>query len=341
MTLKKSNLPLLISIGDPNGVGPEICLKGLLKSDASYRSNFILVADLKVLNYANDKLGLGAEFILAEDLEKQELTQNQIQYSDLGVNFEGEVSAGQVDELSGEASILWVKQSVISIQNEKAAALITAPICKESIEKRIPGFQGHTEYIGEMCGDPEPVLALIHNKWTVAHVSTHVSLKEACERVQPERIKKTARLLNELCSKLNPEESIKLGMAGLNPHAGENGMFGREEIEIINPTSKALRDEGIEITDALPADVVFPMLKGEHFHGVVAMYHDQGHVVTKTLAFDLGKERKLNGVNITLGVNVLRTSVDHGTGFDVAYQNVAAPDSLLDAMNVAFKMVTK
>ncbi len=333
-----NQLPLLITMGDPNGVGPEICVRALVECAPEYRRKFIIVGDLEVLKQAACMLKLDVKFIEANDLQTRPLAEDEILWNHLGVSFDGTIRPGEVDADAGAASIGWVREAVVALKEKRAAAMVTAPICKESIEKQIEGFQGHTEYIGEMCGDPQPVLGLLHQRWTVAHVSTHVSLREACDRVSVLRIKKTAHLLHDLCSKLYPDEEIKLGLAGLNPHAGENGLFGREEIEIINPASEELNREGISISKALPADVVFPMMRGGHFHGVVAMYHDQGHVVTKTLAFDLGENRKLNGVNITLGLPVIRTSVDHGTGFDLAWQGKAAPHSLLDAMDAAYKM---
>ena len=216
--------------------------------------------------------------------------------------------------------------------------MVTAPLSKEAVEPSQPGFSGHTEYIGALCGDPEPVLSLFHGEWVVAHVSTHISLRDACDRVQIPRLLKTARLLVDALQrtgKANP----RIGVAGLNPHAGEGGLFGREEIEVIAPAVEQLRSEGISVTGPLPADVVFPQMKAGRFDGVVAMYHDQGHVVTKTLGFELGEKRLLRGVNATLGLDLVRTSVDHGTGFDIAWKGLADWHSLLDAAELAAHLV--
>jgi 4-hydroxythreonine-4-phosphate dehydrogenase len=206
------------------------------------------------------------------------------------------------------------------------------------VEKTVPNFQGHTEFIGEMCGDKEPVLALVHGDWVVAHASTHVSLSEAIKRAKPDRIIKVGRLLNDFLKKYKNIKNPKIGVAGINPHAGEHGLFGKEEIQSIIPAVKKLRSMKIDASGPLPADVVFPMLGSKVFDGVIAMYHDQGHVVTKTLAFSLGKVRRVGGVNTTLGLSVLRTSADHGTGFDIAGQNKADPASLRDALLLADKL---
>jgi 4-hydroxythreonine-4-phosphate dehydrogenase len=330
------NKKILITMGDPNGVGPEICFSAL-SQNLDNRAILVIVGELSLLKLVAQNKKQKLTMIQISSLEEA-VSSNEVYVWNGGFAFESELKIGQVCKKAGLASISWVKAAVLAIQDHKADAMVTAPICKESIEQSIPGFQGHTEYIGEMCGDPEPVLTLIHGNWVVSHVSTHVSLREACNRVQIPRIKKTTKLLYSLLKDLNPNKEPKIGMAGLNPHAGENGMFGDEEIKIIGPAVQELISEGIDVSMPIPADVVFPQLKAQTFDGVVAMFHDQGHVVTKTIAFDLGSKRKLNGVNITLGVDVLRTSVDHGTGFDIAWKGMADHHSLLDAIDVAIKV---
>ncbi|MCL2208515.1 MAG: 4-hydroxythreonine-4-phosphate dehydrogenase PdxA [Fibromonadales bacterium] len=290
--------PILITIGDPNGIGPEICRK-LMANLPKTKHPVVLVGES---------------------------------------SFKGKVQPGKVSKAAGAASIAWVRQAVELVQAGKAAAVVTAPICKEAVEKTIPNFQGHTEFIGEMCGDKEPVLALVHGDWVVAHVSTHVSLAEAIKKANPKRIVKVGKLLNNFLKKYKGIKNPKIGVAGINPHAGEHGLFGKEEIQSIMPAVKKLRSMKINAIGPLPADVVFPQLKSKVFDGVIAMYHDQGHVVTKTLAFNLGDKREVGGVNTTLGLPVLRTSVDHGVGFDIAGKNKADPASLGDALLLADKL---
>ena len=288
--------PILITLGDPNGIGPEICLK-LMANPPKTKHPIVLIG--------------------------QPLSKTR---------------PGHISKTAGAASIAWVRQATELVLAGRAAAMVTAPICKEAVEKTIPNFQGHTEFIGEMCGDKEPVLALVHGDWVVAHVSTHVSLLKAIKKAKPERIVKVGKLLNEFLKKYKGIKNPKIGVAGINPHAGEHGLFGKEEIQSIMPAVKMLRAMKINATGPLPADVVFPQLGSKVFDGVIAMYHDQGHVVTKTLAFSLGDERKVGGVNITLGLPVLRTSVDHGVGFDIAGKNKADPTSLKDALLLADKL---
>jgi 4-phospho-D-threonate 3-dehydrogenase / 4-phospho-D-erythronate 3-dehydrogenase len=334
----ESKLPLLITLGDPNGIGPEICLK-LLARKPKLQHPYAIVGDFSVLVQAREALGISRNLIrIQKPSEAAAALKLGIPVLEDGMRLGEAVQPGKVTRRAGSASICWVRRAVEWIQAGEAAAVVTAPLCKEAVEKTIPGFQGHTEFIGEMCGDPQPVLALVHGDWVVAHVSTHVSLREACERVKQERILKVASLLNDFLRRYKGIEHPRIGVAGLNPHAGEGGLFGDEETLQIQPAVQKLRRKKIDAQGPLPADVVFPQLRSGLFDGVVAMYHDQGHVVTKTLLFQLGAKRKTGGVNTTLGLPVLRTSVDHGTGFDIAWQGKADPTSLHDALEMADRL---
>lgn len=334
----ESKLPLLITLGDPNGIGPEICLK-LLARKPKLQHPYAIVGDFSVLVQAREALGISRNLIrIQKPSEAAAALKLGIPVLEDGMRLGEAVQPGKVTRRAGSASICWVRRAVEWIQADEAAAVVTAPLCKEAVEKTIPGFQGHTEFIGEMCGDPQPVLALVHGDWVVAHVSTHVSLREACERVKQERILKVASLLNDFLRRYKGIEHPRIGVAGLNPHAGEGGLFGDEETLQIQPAVQKLRRKKIDAQGPLPADVVFPQLRSGLFDGVVAMYHDQGHVVTKTLLFQLGAKRKTGGVNTTLGLPVLRTSVDHGTGFDIAWQGKADPTSLRDALEMADRL---
>jgi len=318
--------PILMTIGDPNGIGPEICLK-LMERAPKTKHPVILIGDIDVLEKCREAL----------KITKTNVKGGLAIYAD-SEPFKGKLQPGAVSKAAGAASIAWVRQATEFAQAGYAAAVVTAPLCKEAVEKTLPRFQGHTEFIGEMCGDKEPVLALVHGDWVVAHVSTHISLAEAVKKAKPERIVKVGKLLNNFLQKYKGIKNPKIGVAGINPHAGEYGLFGKEEMQSIIPAVKKLRSMKINAVGPLPADVVFPQLHSKVYDGVIAMYHDQGHIVTKTLAFNLGKERKVGGVNTTLGLPVLRTSVDHGTGFDIAWQNKADPTSLRDALLLADRL---
>jgi len=329
-------LPLLITMGDPNGVGPEICLRTLSKKQKNVVRPVAIVGDYKVLCKAADLLKIKKNLILVNEPESVAAASKLgIPVLEGGIQLGESVKPGKITKKAGAASIGWVHLATQWVLDQRASAVVTAPLCKEAVEHTVPGFQGHTEYIGEMCGDSRPVLALVHKNWVVAHVSTHVSLKEACDRVKQDRILKVGKLLQDFLLRYKGSKNPKIGVAGLNPHAGEGGLFGDEEIREIIPAVKTLRKMKINAIGPLPGDVVFPQLRVGTFDGVIAMYHDQGHVVTKTLLFDLGEKRKTCGVNTTLGLSVVRTSVDHGTGFDIAWKGKADEHSLCDALELA------
>lgn len=335
---------ILITMGDPNGVGPEICMRLLLRQLRSLRGFIpVVVGDPLVLEQARQLFPSASRpLVVVDSLSQVNPKLQGIPVWSAGIKMKGKIRPGQVHVSAGRAAIGWVREAVLACQRGEAAAIVTAPICKEAIEPLIPGFQGHTEFIGGMCGDEHPVLTLVHEKWVIAHVSTHVSLREAIERVQPPRIHKVARLLHAFLQKYRGLAEPRIGVAGLNPHAGENGLFGREELDIIAPEVKHLQKQGLNIHGPIPADVVFPQMRSQHFDGVVAMYHDQGHVVTKSLLFDLSnteKKRRMGGVNLTLGLPVLRTSVDHGTGFDIAWKGQGDEHSLEDALRLAITLL--
>jgi 4-hydroxythreonine-4-phosphate dehydrogenase len=331
----EEKLPLLITMGDPNGVGPEICLK-LVSKKMNVNRPVAIVGDIRILQKAASLLKIRKPIIsVSQPEEVAKASRRGIVVLESGVVFSEKERPGKISKKAGEASIGWVKAAVEWCLAKRASAVVTAPLCKEAVEKTVPGFQGHTEYIGEMCGDPEPVLCLVHGDWVIAHISTHVSLLEACARVKQERIVKAGMLLHSFLCRYKQMKNPLIGVSGLNPHAGEGGLFGREEITEIVPAIKTLTKKKIKAKGPFPADVLFPQLRSGLFDGALAMYHDQGHVVTKTLLFNLGKKRKTEGVNTTLGLPVLRTSVDHGTGFDIAWKGIADEQSLRDALELA------
>jgi 4-phospho-D-threonate 3-dehydrogenase / 4-phospho-D-erythronate 3-dehydrogenase len=330
---------IVVTMGDPNGVGPEICVR--LAARPKENRKLVFLGDAQVFKQAAELLKLDLdihEFSAWQDLA---FAKARMCVFNNGAKLATAVRPGVICAKAGRFALQMVRLGVELCQNEQALAMVTAPICKEAVELEYSGFQGHTEFIGELCGDPEPVLALVHKDWVVAHVSTHVSLREAADRYNKERIIKTANALHVFLQRYKKIPQPRLILAGLNPHAGEAGLFGREELDEALPAVSVLQGQGMQIKGPLPGDVVFPQLKAKWFDGAVAAYHDQGHVVTKTLAFALGKSRVLRGVNTTLGISVLRTSVDHGTAFDIAWQGKTSDASLQDALHVARKLVFK
>jgi 4-hydroxythreonine-4-phosphate dehydrogenase len=214
--------------------------------------------------------------------------------------------------------------------------MVTAPLAKESVALRTPGFSGHTGHIAALCKAPSHCLALAHGRLWAAFVTTHVALRDVPDLLTTESVAATGRLL-DAALRATGLPAPRIGVAGLNPHAGEHGLFGDEERTVVAPAVERLCAEGIDASGPWPADVVFPLLRAGKVDGVVCLYHDQGHPVMKTLAFDL-KRNRLRGVNVTLGLPIVRTSPDHGTGFDIAWKGEADDGSLVDAIRLAHKL---
>ena len=209
--------------------------------------------------------------------------------------------------------------------------MVTLPMNKEATQLSDPAFVGHTELIGGLCGVRDVTIMLASEALIVTHVSTHVSLRRAIQMCKQERIGKIIELTWDAVRRLNPQ--ARIAVAGLNPHAGENGLFGSEEIDEITPAVERARARGIPVEGPFPPDTVFYLAVRKHrFEAIICMYHDQGHVPLKLLDFE-------QGVNIALGIPIIRTSVDHGTAFDIAWRGQASPASLVAAVNFAARMV--
>lgn len=225
--------------------------------------------------------------------------------------------------------------------DHKIDATVTNALNKEAMNLAGHHYSGHTEIYADYTGTRKYTMMLAHENLRVVHVSTHVSLREACDRVKKDRILEVIRIAHQACRRLGISRP-KIGVAGLNPHSGENGMFGREEIEEITPAIQAARDEGIQADGPVPPDTVFSKARGGWYDIVVAMYHDQGHIPLKVVGFVYNQEEQkwdaVAGVNITLGLPIIRASVDHGTAFDQAGTGLASELSLTNAMDYAIRM---
>ena len=238
-----------------------------------------------------------------------------------------DLKPGQVDGKAGHAAIGYVKAAAEAALRGEISAIVTLPINKEAVRLTHPDFSGHTEYIADICGNPPVTMMLATEKLVVTHVSTHVSIVEAAARVKKERILEVIRLTDSALRRIRP--TARIAVAGLNPHAGENGAFGQEELLEIIPAIEQAREEGYTVLGPEPGDTVFfNAVHRDKFDAVVCMYHDQGHIFIKTLDFD-------GGVNVTLGLPIIRTSVDHGTAFDIAYKGIARVRSFALALKMA------
>lgn len=313
-------------MGDSSGVGPEILLKSW--RDGELRHPMVAYGDLGVLEYYNAALGYGVP--LRKIARPADLEPGALNLIDAGLLAPGDVAPGRLSARSGHAARQYVIAATHAALAGEIAALVTLPMNKEAARLSDPGFTGHTELIGRLCGASDVTILLASEALMVTHVSTHCSLAAAVARVKKERIVAILRLTCDAVGRLKPNPRV--AVAGLNPHAGENGLFGDEEINEIRPAVEWARDRGLPVEGPFPPDTVFFLaVRRKRFDAVVCMYHDQGHIPLKLLDFE-------GGVNITLGLPIVRTSVDHGTAFDIAGQGVASTRSLVNAVEFAARL---
>jgi 4-hydroxythreonine-4-phosphate dehydrogenase len=316
---------IAITMGDPNGVGPEIILKAYLAS-ALPKQCFVL-GDISVLRYCSERLGLNVPLLVMENLN---LRAGGLNVLDMKMMTPNEIEIGKISKRAGRASIEYVRKAANFAKEGLCSAMVTLPINKTAIMLSESNFIGHTELIAGICGVKDYVMMLASEKLIITHVSTHVSMLKAIRNVKRERIVKVIKLTHEAMIKLRGH--AKIAVAGLNPHAGEGGAFGDEEIREIAPAIEEARNLGFDVYGPLPPDTIFFRILRGDFDGVVCMYHDQGHIAMKFSGVD-------DGVNVTLGLPIIRTSVDHGTAFDIAYQGVASIGSFVNACKMAEQLL--
>ena len=312
-----------ITIGDSSGVGPEILLKAFLHGEVKHP--FVAYGDIGALDAYNRG---GVE--LRRISSPAEYTAGPLNVIDHGLMQRGEVTPGVLSRKSGAAAREYVVSAARAALAGDIGAMITLPMNKEATQLSDPGFVGHTELIGAVCGVKDVTIMLASDQLIVTHVSTHMSLANAIKAAKKERVATIIRLTSEAVTKLIP--NARIAVAGLNPHAGENGLFGREEIEEIRPAIEWAQSQGMPVEGPFPPDTLFYMaVRKKRFDAIVCMYHDQGHVPLKLLDFE-------GGVNIALGLPIIRTSVDHGTAFDIAGKGVASTTSLIRAIDFAARL---
>lgn len=340
-----NKLPILaITLGDPCGSGPEITAKALLNREIYKICRPLVIGDACVLKQAIAFIGA------QKSLDVRALTRVEEAHFAPGVVDVYEVGAvkdahalaiGTVNALGGEAAFAYVKTAIELAMEGKVHGTVTNAISKEAIHLAGHRFSGHTEIYSHFTNTKKYCMMLVHEDFRVAHVSTHVSLREACDRCKRERILEVIELSHRACRDLGIEKP-RVAVAGLNPHCGENGMFGTEEIEEIAPAIAEAKAQGIDAIGPCPPDTVFSQAIGGWYDIVVCMYHDQGHIPTKVQGFVYDREKKtwgaVAGVNITLGLPIVRTSVDHGTAFDHAGKGDANALSLEVAIEYGARM---
>lgn len=337
-----------ITMGDPAGCGPEITVKALYNPKIYEVCRPIVIGDAKMFENSVKILERTGYLKAGEVLVNRiyEVKEAKFQYGTIDVYHMELVDMekfeyGKVSSMCGEAAFQCVVKVIELAMAGKIDATVTNAINKEAINMAGHHYSGHTEIYADYTGTKKYAMMLAHENLRVVHVSTHVSLREACERVKKERVLECIKLADEACRKLEIERP-KIGVAGLNPHAGEDGMFGREEIEEIAPAIREACRNGIDAQGPVPPDTVFSKARGGWYDAVVVMYHDQGHIPLKVVGFVYKSEEKrwgeVAGVNITLGLPIIRVSVDHGTAFGHAGQGVQNELSLVNSIHNALVM---
>lgn len=337
----QNNKPIIgITMGDPAGVGPEIAIKALADKKVYDKCRPLIIGDAKVIQSCMHHLQLKQKVNPVHEVTDANFQPGTLDVYDLDNVDPDILRPGQISAMAGHAAFEAITTVIKLALENKIQATVTGPIHKKSINEAGHHFSGHTEIYAEYTGTKEYAMLLAEEHFRVIHVSTHVSLRKACDLVRQERILEVIRLLDDGLRQLGISNG-KIGVAGLNPHAGDSGLFGDEEEKEIIPAIEAALKAGYDIEGPVPPDIMFAKAVTGYYDGCVAMYHDQGHIPFKLAGFKWDNQTKkmesVKGVNITLGLPIIRTSVDHGTAFDIAWKNIASPDAMLLAIDYAVK----
>jgi len=320
--------PLLaITMGDAAGSGPEIITKALTDPEVRAVCLPVVVGDAAAMQAALEITGAPGEIRVIEKLSAALFRDSIIEVIDLHNIRLDRLTRGRVDPMAGKAAYEYIKLATEMTLAGECDAMVTSAINKEALNKAGYHYDGHTQLLAELCGASNVAMMLVSGKLRVSHVTTHVSLFRAIELVRPERILTVLRLTDEAVRQMGVAEP-HIAVAGLNPHSGEGGLFGDEEMRYITPAIEEVRRQGLNVTGPLPPDSVFLRTSEGQFDAAIAMYHDQGHIAVKMLGIT-------HGVNVTLGLPIIRTSVDHGTNFGKAGKGTADPTSLIEAIKLA------
>ncbi len=324
---------IVITMGDAAGIGPEIIVKALHLEKIYRTCRPLVVGEGTTMHKTIELLKSPLKLHTIEKVTEVKGEFGTIDLLDLHNLNQAEVILGQICAPCGRAAMEYIAKAAELTLAGKVKALVTAPISKEAT--KLAGYQdmGHLEYLAHITGAHEYATMLVTGPLSVVHLTTHYSLKDACKLVTKERILAKLKLTHDFFSKWGVKQP-RIAVAGLNPHAGEGGLFGREEIEEIEPAVKEAQHLGIDARGPFPADSVFNRAINGEFDVVLALYHDQGHIPIKVYGFE-------KSVSIALGLPFIRTSVDHGTAFDIAGKGIANPESLAEAIKTAVKLIEK
>ncbi|WP_282778283.1 4-hydroxythreonine-4-phosphate dehydrogenase PdxA [Phaeodactylibacter xiamenensis] len=342
--MQPSFRPILgISTGDPAGIGPEVTAKALSKPELYSICRPLAVGDAGIMEQIIDLCDLHLRVNVVQSPADGRYEPGTLDVLSLDNVPLAEFRFNEVSGMCGSASYEYIAKVIELAMNGDIHGTVTGPIHKEALRMAGYPFAGHTEIYGHLTGTKDYAMMLADEGFRVVHVSTHVSLREAIDRTKQNRILRVIHLANDALKRMGITQP-RIAVAGLNPHAGEHGLFGTEEIEEIEPAIVAARALGIDADGPHPPDTIFPKMKGGGYDIVVCMYHDQGHIPTKVLAFNYdhesGKWMGLSGVNITLGLPIIRVSVDHGVAFDKGGKNEANEESMVNAIQYAARFAS-
>ena len=399
--MARQTRPLLaITMGDPAGVGPEVVVGALAQRRVREACRALIIGDARTLRMASRGLEERFDPTVVSDAKELRTSKSGVCLLDLQNADPGEIPLGQVSRAAGLAAASYIREAVDLALSQEVSGIVTGPINKEALRLADVPYPGHTEMLAALCGADRVAMMLVHGDMLVSHVTTHVPLRNACDLVKLARVLDVIRLTDQAVRRMGVARP-RIAVAGLNPHAGESGLFGDEEEDEIAPAVERARGEGIEVFGPLPPDTVFARQRAGEFDAVVAMTHDQGHIAVKTAGFSAARtNRRINGktdsaaqettrtdsktdverhrpdsetdrtdsktdtiwersagekkhfgaintgggglrvggVNVTLGLPIVRTSVDHGTAFDIVGQGLADPSSMADAILLAARM---
>jgi 4-phospho-D-threonate 3-dehydrogenase / 4-phospho-D-erythronate 3-dehydrogenase len=334
--------PILgITMGDPAGIGPEIAAKALALPEVKAQARVLVIGDARVMKAAARVASLDLPVERLTRASEATFAGDRIEVLDLANADPASFAVGRVSAICGRAAYEYIERGVRLCLEGAIAGIVTAPVNKEALAAAGVRHSGHTEILAELTGSKAYAMLLMGRELRVIHVTTHVALRRVPELVTRERVARTIRLGHQAMRDLGRPRP-RIAVCGLNPHAGESGLFGDEEQTAIAPAIADARAEGIDATGPYPADTLMSRAAGGEFDCVVAMFHDQGHTPVKALGFRYDEAKKawtgLSGVNVTVGLPILRVSVDHGTAFDRAGTGTANPESMVEAILVAAEM---
>ena len=332
-----------VTMGDPAGVGPEIVAKAAAEARVRATARIVVIGSAATMHEAIGVARASLTVHAVPTVGECRWDEDALEVLDLANVDIGALPRATVSAAAGRAAYDYIETAVRLAGEHAIDGIVTAPINKEALAAAGVRHSGHTEILAALSGTRDFAMLLMGKELRVIHVTTHVALRRVPDLVTRDRVLRTIRLARDAMAGIGRTRA-RIAVCGLNPHAGEDGLFGDEERTAIVPAIEAARGEGLEVSGPLPADTLFSRARGGEFDIVVAMYHDQGHIPVKTLGFQYddtsGRWTGLSGVNVTVGLPFLRVSVDHGTAFDRAWKGIANHDSMVEAIEVAVSMLS-